>query len=85
MLYDFLFGLFIDVNEVLNSPITTVLVLISPFVSVNICFTELGVLMLDAFVIANIIFSSMITMIPLSLHNAWPCLFYRVFLKKLFV
>lgn len=74
--------LFIDVNEVLNSPITTVLVLISPFISVNICLTELGVLMLGAFVIANIIFSSKITMIPLSLHSAWPCLLLQSIFKE---
>ena len=75
--------LFIDVNEVLNSPTTTVLLLISPFISINICFTELGVPMLGAFVITNIIVSSMVTMIPLFLHNASCLLLQNIFKETL--
>ena len=50
----------IDVSEVLKSPTIIVLLLISPFMSVKICFIYLSVPILGAYTFMNVIASSCI-------------------------
>ena len=50
----------IDVSEVLKSPTIIVLLLISPFMSVHICFMYLDDLMLGAYMFITVISSSWI-------------------------
>ena len=68
----------IDISGVLKSPAIIVLLSISPFRSVNVCFIYLGAPMLGAQKFTSVI--SFVGLIPISLCNAHLCLL----LKSLF-